>query len=325
MALILRRPIDTHPLLEPKSFWLETPEFLRFHTVLTGWLWQGASGGLIIGDSRVGKSWAVRALEHQLRRRDGREVPLLYLSVVLRDRMTVAEMPRRACVDQGLRFAKADTADQLSQTFLHHLLDVQAAAGTRTAVLIVDEFGLLVPAQFSFFAELYDRLERLNRSLMTVFVGNRDEALPLLHTLKQKRYRRITGRFFKKFGTFHGLRSRIELEAIMSQFDQLRFPDDGPTLTGRFLPDPVASGWRLKTLARPLWRIYIEIARAHGLASWGMEFLMPTLSILVTDLLPRYGVADVDDELLREAILLTNITDELDSGLTDFNWEAGED
>lgn len=322
MALIQRLPVGSHPLLEPKSFWLETPEFLRLHQTLTAWLWQGASGGVLVGHNRVGKSWAVRALQNRLRLRDGREVPVSYMSIVRRDRMTVAEVPRRACIDQGLRFSKADTADQLSETFLHHVLDAQAASGIRTSVLIVDEFGLMVPAQFSFFAELYDRLDRLNRTLMTVFVGNQDEALPLLNTLKQQRYRRITGRFFKKFETFYGVRTRIELEAIMAQLDGHRFPDDGPTLIGRFLPDAVAAGWRLKLLARPLWRVYSEIARAHGLASWGLEFLIPTLCLLVTDLLPRYGTDDVEDDLLREAILLTNLTDELDSVVTEVAVEA---
>jgi hypothetical protein len=34
------------------------------------------------------------------------------------------------------------------------------------------------------------------------------------------------------------------------------------------------------------------------------------LNVLLTDLLPRYGWRDIEDDLLREAILMTHVADD---------------
>lgn len=301
---------SSHPLLELKAVQFETRAFHHIVDTLTEWLWSGATGGFIVGAPRTGKSWAARALNNQLKLRDGRSVPVFYMSMVDRDTKTIAEVPRRACIDQRLPIRGQATADRLSEQFLTHVCDVQVDAGVRTSVLIVDEFDHLIPRQFNAFAELFNRLDQLQRTMMTVFIGNKDEALALLAAMSSERYRRIRGRFFKRFSEYYGLRNREELVELMRQYDTTRFPDNGPTYTAAFLEEAVNGGWRLTSLAKDLWRVYSEIARGCQLDSWGLEFVVGTLNVLVTDLLPRYGCHDVDDDLLREAILLTHVTDD---------------
>mgnify|MGYP001048745329 CR=1 FL=1 len=96
----------------------------------------------------------------------------------------------------------------------------------------------------------------------------------------------------------------------MAQYDTLRYPQNGPTYCAAFLPKAVDAGWRLASLSKDLWRVFVEIAKASELDSWGMEYVVGTLNILVTDLLPRYGCQEVEDDLLREAILLTHVADD---------------
>lgn len=315
MTTQLRYTPVSHPLLELKAVQFATPAVGRLVDTLTAWLWSGATGGFIVGAPRTGKSWAVRRLYRQLRLRDGRAVPVLYLSMVDRDTKTIAEVSRRACIDQQLGFSRRANADQLSDQFVNHVCDEQVEAGVRTAVLVVDEFDHLLPRQFNAFAELFNRLDQLERTLMIVFVGNKAEALALLKAMTGERYRRIRGRFFKRFSEYHGLRNREELIALMGQYDTARFPEPGPTFTAAFLPEAVNSGWRLTSLAKDLWRVYAGIAREYQLDSWGLEYVVGTLNVLVTDLLPRYGWHDVEDDLLREAILLTHVTDDFVTAL----------
>jgi hypothetical protein len=288
----------------------ETPAFQHLVEILTEWLWSGATGGFVVGAPRIGKSWAARSLTNRLRLRDGRSVPVFYMSIVDRDTKTIAEISRRACIDQQLPITGRANADRLSEQFLTHVCDVQIEAGVRTAVLIVDEFDHLTPRQFNAFAELFNRLDQLHRTMMTVFIGNKAESLRLLGAMTGNEYKRIRGRFFKRFDEYYGIRNRAELTELMTQYDTLRYPENGPTYCAAFLPEAVNAGWRLAGLSKDLWRIYAEIAKSCDLESWGLEYVVGTLNILVTDLLPRYGWQDIDDELLREAVLLTHVADD---------------
>lgn len=308
-------PLSAHPLLELKAVQFQAPAHQRLVETLTEWLWSGATGGFIVGAPRIGKSWAARSLADQLRLRNGCAVPVFYMSIVDRDNKTLAEISRRACIDEALPARRHHTADHLSEQFLTHVCDAQTNARVRTAVLIVDEFDHLTPRQFNAFAELFNRLDRLHRSMMTVFIGNRDEAMGLLGAMTGEKYKRIRGRFFKRFSEYYGIRSRDELVHLMKQYDTLRYPDTGPSYTAAFLPDAVKAGWRFTNLAKDLWRVFSVIGKDCELDSWGLEFVIGTLNVLMTDLLPTYGWKDVEDELLREAVLLTHVADDFVTAL----------
>lgn len=302
--------VETHPLLDMKGAHFDTTCYRFLLETITEWLWTASTGGFIVGAPRIGKSWAVRSLTNELRLRNGKAVPVLYMSMADRDIKTIAQVSRQACIDQGLLVSSRATADQLSKHLLNHIMDLQTVAGVRTAVLIVDEFDLLSPRQFNPFAEFFNHLDRQHRTLTVIFVGNRDEANLLLAKMVSGQYGRIRGRFFKRYVEVFGVRSQQELQALMAQYDTLRYPVGGPTYTHYFLPAAVDSGWRFAGLSRNLWRQYSAIAKDFHLDSWGMEFLVGTLNILITDLLPHYGWQDIDDELLREAILMTHVTDD---------------
>ena len=196
---------SAHPLLELKAVQFSSPAFQHLVATLTEWLWGAATGGFIVGAPRTGKSWAARSLANHLKLRDGRVVPVFYMSIVDRDTKTIAEVSRRACIDQQLPITARATADRLSEQFLTHVCDVQIEAGVRTAVLVVDEFDHLTPRQFNAFAELFNRLDRQHRTMMTVFIGNKAEALRLLNTMTGDDYLQIRGRFFKRFSEYFGI------------------------------------------------------------------------------------------------------------------------
>lgn len=312
-----RHPLADHPLLAIKAVQFETPAYLNLVTTLTEWLWQGTTGGFIVGEPRVGKSWAMQSLTDQLRLRDGKIVPVTYMSMVDRDQKTIAEVPRRACIDSELAITANARADQLSKQLHTYICDLQVEADVRTSILIVDEFDHLKPRQFNAFAEFFNMLDgpprpgrKQARSLVIVFVGNKEEACVLLREMTGKQHKRIRGRFCKRLIEYYGLLNREELAFIMGQYDTLRFPADGPTYTAAFLPDATDAGWRFKSLAKDLWRVYALIAREYSLDSWGMEYAVGTLNVLLTDLLPRYGWRDIEDDLLREAILMTHVADD---------------
>ncbi|RCW62546.1 hypothetical protein DET61_12417 [Marinobacter nauticus] len=96
MSAASKKVPSEHPLLQPKGVRLEAPAFQRLVDTLTEWLWSGTTGGFIVGAPRIGKSWAARSLTDQLKLRDGRAVPVFYMSIVDRDTKTIAEVCLKA-------------------------------------------------------------------------------------------------------------------------------------------------------------------------------------------------------------------------------------
>ncbi|MEX0606565.1 MAG: ATP-binding protein [Halofilum sp. (in: g-proteobacteria)] len=296
-----------HPVFHPDRLRLRTPAMDRLGEDLHRWLWTGATGGLILGAARAGKTTAVRVLSPEVHWRDQTHVPTYYVSIPLRDQRTVTSVFRHLCWAAELRVSNADRADHLSDRFVHYLLDQATVHACRYAILIVDEMQRLMPQQYGAFAEIHDRLLLLDIRLVVFFVGNDQECSELLETIESPRYAHIRGRFFMHRVLFRGLRSRRDVEACLAEYDRLRYPAEGPTYTEYFLPAAYAYGWRLTALASDLWRAFRAHQRAYSIDSWGMQYFTATANTLLTDFLPRLGVEEFDDALAREGIALSGL------------------
>ncbi|WP_070988551.1 ATP-binding protein [Halofilum ochraceum] len=301
------RDFYDHPVFQHDRLHLETPAIQGLRDELHRWLWTGATGGLILGAARVGKTTAVRTLASQLRARDNTPIPVYYVSMPLRDQHTVMTVFRQLCWSVGLRSANHDRADHLADRFLHYIADRAVESDSRYAVLIVDEMQRLTPLQFGPFAELHDRLRLLDMALTHFFVGNDQESSELLEACEQPRYAHIHGRFFAQRTTFPGLTSREQVHFCLSQYDRLRYPADGPTYTGYFLPEAEQQGWRLASLAGDLWRVFREYQTAYAIDSWGMQYFVATVNTLLTDFLADLGVEAFDDEMVHECVRISGL------------------
>ena len=296
-----------HPVFYTDRLRLATPARKALIDDLHRWLWTGATGGLIIGAARVGKTTALLSLADDLRTRDNVPVPVYYVSIAHRDQRTVLSVFRQLCWSVNLRVADRDRADHLSDRFAHYLADQSVERRCRYAVLIVDEMQRLSPLQFGPFAELYDKLRLLNIALMVVFVGNDQECADLIVHIERPRYAHIYGRFFTQRVAFRGLTSRQQVETCLSQYDTLRYPAEGPTYTAYFLPEAVQAGWRLVSLSGDIWRIFHTYQTTHRIDAWGMQYFTATVNTLLTDFLPHAGVESFDDDMVHECIRISGL------------------
>lgn len=296
-----------HPVFNPLRLHLVTPAMGRLREDLLRWLWTGSTGGLILGASQVGKTTALLALLTQLYTRDKRRIPAYYVSSPRRDQTTILSVFRQLCWSQDLPVKKNDRADHLSDRFVHYLADQAIEHHCPMTVLFVDEMQRLALRQFEAFAEVYDRLSLFDIALTTVFAGNDQQCDGLLERIEKPRYAHIRGRFFRQVLTYKGLTSRGEVDACLAQYDQLRYPDDGPTYCEYFLPEAFGAGWRLASLSTDLWRVFRNYQKTYRLGSWPMKYFTIAVNTLLADFLPRDGVAHVDEEMLRECIELSGL------------------
>ncbi|MCW9012299.1 MAG: ATP-binding protein [Gammaproteobacteria bacterium] len=296
-----------HPVFEPERLHIQTPAMKRLSEELHRWLWTGTTGGVILGMSRTGKTRAVRSLQSSLYTRGKIRVPVYYLSISDRDVQTILSVFRRLCWSVNLRNNARDKADHLSERFVHYIADNATEKNCRHAVLIVDEMQRLCPKQFNAFAEVYDQLLLLGINLMVVFVGNEQECWKLKEAIGKDRYAHIRGRFFTQGLSYKGLVSKAEVNYCLSQYDNLRYPNKGPTYTEYFLPEAVKNGWRLSALSGDVWRIYREYQKNDEIESWGMQFFLAAINTLLTDFLPTYGVDHFNDDMIHESIRISGL------------------
>lgn len=296
-----------HPVFHPEQLHLDTRAMQALREVLHRWLWTGATGGLILGAARTGKTRALRTLRDQLFSRGGTRIPVVYVSIPTRDQHTVLSVYRQLCLSARLTVRAQDRADHLAERYLHYLADQAAAADCPHVVVLVDEMQRLTPAQFGPFTELHDQLALIDINLTVVFIGNDQESARLLAAIEQPAFAHVRGRFFTQHVPFYGLCSQQEVQFCLSQYDTLRFPAEGPTYTGYFLPEAVARGWCLRELSHDLWRVFHDYQTRHHLSSWGMQYFTAAVNTLLADFLPHSRLDAVDDELLHECIQLSGL------------------
>jgi hypothetical protein len=91
------------------------------------------------------------------------------------------------------------------------------------------------------------------------------------------------------------------------QYDQLRYPDDGPTYTEYFLSEAIKQGWKLSTVSEDLWRIFRDYQRQYKIDSWGMQYFLVTVNTLLTDFLPTHGVEHINDDMIHESVRVSGL------------------
>jgi hypothetical protein len=292
-----------HPVFHPTTrLRLETTPMKKLRDDIRGWLWTGATGGLVLGDSRVGKSIAAQSLRNQFYTRGKVAIPGYYLAIPERDQHTITHVHRQLCYSEDLKVKARDTADHLADRYVHHLADKAVEKDCPYAVQFVDEMQRLYLEQFNAFAEIHDKLLKLEVVLTIIFVGNEQESRLLLEHIHTPQYAHIRGRFFLQATTFRGLSSHADVERCLSQYDTLRFPENGPTYTAFFLPESVERGWRLSSLSHDIWRVFREYQKQYHFDSWGMKYFPAAINMLLTDYLPTEGVENFDDDMMRACI-----------------------
>lgn len=296
-----------HPLFHPKQLVLETPAMKQLKDELNRCLWTGATGAVVLGQSRAGKSTAAKLLCKQLVTRGKVKIPAYYTSTPLRDQNTILSVFRQLCWRANLRVTNQDRADHLSNRFMHYIIDSVDIQKCEQVVLFVDEMQRLSLNQFNAYAEIYDNLSELNALLTVIFIGNDQESSSILSSIENPNYAHIRGRFFTHRMRFNGLKSKDDINECLKQYDTLRFPDDGPTYTEFFLPDDVRKGWRLSSLSGDIWRVFHSYQKNYQIPSWGMQYFTATINTLLSDFLPHYGVAKFDDDMIHACINVSGL------------------
>lgn len=293
-------------LEDASGFSIPTPMGKALQDRLESWVQCGHTGGLIVGEARLGKTRALEAIGDKLTNRSGQPIHAFYTHYGQRDVETVRAV--FAKVARALGFAvRGQIADALLDLIVMRLAEASLSNDTRQVVLMVDEAQLLSLGQLGAFAEIYNELARLRVNCVVFFVANQDQFEPLGRALLLRENRYLLERFFNNLDYFFGIRSETELAECLKGYDQYVVSQSTQqTATEYFCPDLFRQGWRLANLAPVYWR---RFRQDYGipleLTSWGMAQFVRATNILVMDYLSFCG--DSRDEAIQEACVIKSL------------------
>lgn len=297
-----------HPLFKPFGLKLPTQQISTLHKTITQWIWFGATGGYIEGDSRVGKTTAVEIISTSLKDRDGRTLPSMIITVPERDNKTIRAIHLNNCSVAGIPFSKQASSDALSLTWCYYIADKCYQSDSLTFVLFVDEMQRLIPKQFNAFAELHDKLRTMGVLLIVIFLGNQFESNDLISAVQSNEFNHIRGRFFIHSTKFYGLKNIDELKHCLSLYDTTFFPVDSKiSYTEHFLPEPYANNWRLAEQAEMIWHVLAACKNNVGLQSIGMQYVIMIVKLLLCDYLPKVGVERLCHDMVSKCADLSGL------------------
>ena len=308
-------PTDINTIHNPSEFFIETPMITKLNERIHQWLWNGSTGGLILGDYRMGKTRAMQDISSKLENRHGQPIPTFRMSMTRRDVYTVASVFRNLCYSLNKNISSQATADQMSNNLLHFFAEQSQQNDSSQIVLIVDEMQRLTLRQLEAFAEIHDALAELKINLCVIFVGNISESQSLLQSVMSPNYELIRGRFFIQSYLFYGLKSHSDVLACLEEFDKKNyFTTDQHSITQYFLSEGHSAGWRLTSISNEIWQVFYENYKTRlNLESWGMHYFISTIKTLLIDYLPRYGVDDTNAvlEMIDESIKVSGLVPDL--------------
>ncbi|MBE8717509.1 ATP-binding protein [Cellvibrio polysaccharolyticus] len=277
--------------IDANDLFITTPMISVLHDTLHKWAWCGFTGGVIVGDARLGKSWATRCLGDSMPTADSEQMRIYHISFGPRDKTTIRAVYFRIASTLGAEdIRKTTTSDEL-QTFLFHAFAEAAMINRRRQVmLLVDEAQELSLNQLSVFAELFNDQDRVKNRLMVIFIANTQKFKPLAKILLDEENQYLRERFFHNIHRFYGIRTLDELKTCLTFFDRHWIDDKKKiSIVDHFCPQMRKEGVSLVDLAETIWTTYDkQYAKPLNLKSWGMTYFQRTVSILLMDYLAHY-------------------------------------
>lgn len=303
----------SHPIFYPVDFRINTPAINDLQNTLTRLVWTGSTGASLLGFTRAGKTTAIELISDRIKSRSGKSIPVLRYSAHQRDQHTIRSLYVNLLSHLDLSYLTRQKTETLIEKLLMYMAETAKKHHVKQIILAVDEAQRLAIPQIDVFAELDDRLRKeYSVSLMCLFIGNQEQMGRLLNAVHEGRNEHIEGRFFRQSFRFGGLRSKADVWFCLNQYDQLRYPANGPTYTEYFIPKDYANGFRLGSLADSVWSEFRSYQKTVSAKDWAMEYFIRAINLLLTDYLTKFGSVAYSSDMISECINVSGLIPELE-------------
>lgn len=300
-------PLQNHPLMQNNAF-LPTKPLEGFANAIQQWLNLLIPGAFVWGNSRAGKTHAVRMLSTHLAEILGSNIPVEKLSMwepsgnsnterrFFEELLFAFDYP----LSSGTGYTKMERA-------VDYILDAMKQVNEHRFLLLVDEAHQLSLPQYFHLANLHNRIAFKEKALIVVLVGQ-PELLETRKKFKEEKRAQLLGRFMAAEYEFRGLCGVTDFRYIVQAIDEKSEypPNSGITYTRYFVPLAYAAGFRLTHYVDRIWKILEQRCKDEGIPDI-KHLPMQPITALLRKLLFELSCRDVQGLELTTSLIQETI------------------
>ncbi len=299
-------PLGTHPI-ETGRYILETNEIKKLNIRLANWISNRASGGIIYGRPRLGKTRAIKYASLQLADQGQANLPIFNLRCRLYKSPVENTFFEDILKDMRHALFKSGKAADKRERLLNFLIEQGEKSGLQKILVFIDDAQRLVEMHYGWLMDIYNDLDQYGINLTIILVGQ-PEIIHLKEAFSKAKKGQIIGRFMVQEYKFNGIKTFGDIRSCLISYDDTVYPADSDwSFTRYYFPELFADGFRLENCADDIFSIFSDL-RAEAQIKKPLEIPMQYFTRIVEYVLRKYGVNGENLNKLsitqwREAIL----------------------
>jgi hypothetical protein len=280
-----------HPI-ESHRYLIFTPAVYVFFRIVLQWIESGASGGMIYGKPRHGKSSAIKCVAALLV--EELKVSLPIVSVCCKDHQHPGEGAffEDLLHDVGHVLWSSGKTSAKRYRLTEYLTELVEKSEQDRLILFVDEAQKLHEQHYKWLIDLHNQLERRGIVLIVLLVGQ-EELLHQFSAFQMTKKTQIIGRVMVRQLRFSGITNEKDMRDCLANYDTGSEypPESGCSFTRYYFPSAFESNLRLENYAPMLWQAFREI-REEAQLPLTREIPMQYFCRTVEYVLTRFGTLD---------------------------------
>lgn len=258
------------------QYHLRTSDINRLCKQLKFWVYASIKGGMIVGEKRVGKTYAIRYILGNIARVIGRDC--YGFSVRWKRSKTFSEKNfwKRLLRGTGYDTKFPGDADALETRFYERIDLMTQEIGIPVCVIFLDEAQNISLDEFLYLCHAFNELEEKGIRLYTWLVGQTEleHVKTMLAEMNQKQ---VIARFMQHTFSMEGVDNARSLKILLTQLDKRGIVTDAA-------PEAVEKGFELDSMATTIWAAKGEIDVEHGRPKktpWTLQQFQSVISVLL--------------------------------------------
>lgn len=297
------RPIvapGTHPV-ETGRYLLATHKIDEMFETVEQWFDNRATGGIIYGRPRLGKSRAIQYLIRTLPQKLGKDIPIFMVCCKQYKQPNEGVFFEDLLNDVGHGLPFSGKANIKRDRLTKYLIEKADTSGYKRIIIFMDDAQRLHEIQYGWLMDIYNALDRVGITLTVILVGQ-EEIIHQRSVFISERKTQIIGRFMVQQHQFSGIESVEEIRGCLAGYDtDCSYPVESDwSFTRYFFPEAFGNGERLENWAEELYDIFIEERQKAGIKK-PLEIPMQYLTSTIEYCLKKFGANGRNEEWLTKA------------------------
>ena len=257
---------DVERYLGSIEYTILTKSIIELQNKVTDWISMNDCGALIYGESRVGKTRAIRYLTKHLKAKYGTQLPI-YTYTATDHVATQKTFYSSLLTSLGHEESHKGSAVQMRQRIVNRIIVNSLDTKYRRAILFIDEAYLLSEKEYLWLIDIYNELN-LNDILFTVFLVGTRELKDLKTGFIGSGKKQIVLRFMVNEFEFKGLTCLKDAALCMASIDKpfiIPGYENEIILSELFFPKAYAEGYTLVDYSDSLWNSFQTVKKQNDI------------------------------------------------------------